>query len=119
MPDDDPVERRRADRIELLGALQGEVMLSQHTAIRSLGRDGMQVETAFPLQVDSLHDFRVSLGNHSVVVKGRVAYARISDVDQDIVRYEVGVEFVAPPDHVTAALEAFVDHVQRQRRGGP
>ena len=54
----------------------------------------MQVETGFPLQLDSLHDFRLTLGDRSVVVKGRIAHSRISDVDQDIITYRSGVEFI-------------------------
>ena len=74
----------------------------------------MQVETSFPLQLDSLHDFRLTLGDRSVVVKGRIAHSRISDVDQDIITYRSGVEFIEPSERVAAAIA----RVRRRARQG-
>ena len=59
-------------------------MVFQPSAIREMSHGGMQVETGFSLQLDSIHDFRLTLGQRSVVVKGRIAHSQISDVDQDI-----------------------------------
>ena len=69
----------------------------------------MQVETSFPLQLDSLHDFRLTLGDLSVVIKGRIAHSRISDVDLDIITYRTGIEFIEPSERVAAAIAHFVD----------
>jgi hypothetical protein len=105
--------KRDSDRVELLGALQGEVMVFQPATVCQLSHGGMQVETGFPLQLDSLHDFRLRLGENSVVVKGRVAHSRISDVDQDVVLYRTGVEFVALSEHVATAISGFVDELAK------
>lgn len=75
----------------------------------------MQVETGFPLQLDSLHDFRLTLGNRSVVVKGRIAHSRICDVDQDIITYRSGVEFIELSERVAAAIAEFVDEIAGQK----
>jgi hypothetical protein len=91
-------------------------MIFQPTAVREISHGGMQVETAFPLQLNSLHDFRLSLGGKSVVVKGRVATAEISDVDQDVVTYRSGVEFVDTTDRVAAAIAQFIDGLQSSAR---
>lgn len=88
-------------------------MVYQPTAVCEMSHGGMQVETAFPMQLDSLHDFRLTLGERSVVVKGRVAHSRISDVDQDIVTYRTGVEFIELSDHVRAAIGHFVDEISK------
>ena len=88
-------------------------MAFQPTAVRQMSRGGMQVETAFPLQLDSLHDFRLTLGERSIVVKGRVAHSRISDVDQDIIIYRTGVEFVELSDRVADAIAHFVDKLAK------
>lgn len=88
-------------------------MVFQPTAVLEMSHGGMQVETAFPLQLDSLHDFRLTLGERSVVVKGRVAHSRISDVDQDIVTYRTGVEFIELSDRVKAAISLFVDEIAK------
>ena len=92
-------------------------MVYQPTAVLEMSHGGMQVETAFPLQLDSLHDFRLTLGERSVVVKGRVAHSRISDVDQDIVTYRTGVEFIELSERVQAAIAHFVDEVTRVPAG--
>jgi hypothetical protein len=110
-------DSRDSQRLELLGALGGEVMVYQPTTIHQISRGGMQIETAFPLQLDSLHDFRLTLGERSVVVKGRVAHCRISDVDQDVVTYRAGVEFVEPAERVALAIGDFIDLLKRRRHG--
>jgi PilZ domain-containing protein len=109
-------EQRDTERIEILGELQGEVMVFQPMAIKQISRGGAQVETAFPLQLDSLHDFRLTLGDHSIVFKARVAHCSISDVDQDVVMYRSGVEFIETPDRVSNVITDFIDAVVSGRR---
>ena len=107
---------RDAERIQILGDLHGEVMVFQPMTIREMSRGGAQVETGFPLQLDSLHEFRLTLGDRSVVVKGRVAHCSISDVDQEIVTYRSGVEFVEPADRVHSVISGFIDAIKDGRR---
>jgi len=109
-------DKRDTERIEILGELRGEVMVFQPMAIREISRGGAQVETAFPLQLDSLHDFRLTLGDSSVVLKGRVAHCSISDVDQEVVLYRSGVEFIEPPDRVASVIAHFIDAITNGRR---
>lgn len=90
-------------------------MVFQPTAVRQISRGGMQVETAFPLHLDSLHDFRLSLGNKSIVIKGRIAHCRISDVDQDVVVYRSGIEFIEPSERVAAVIEEFLATIAREQ----
>ena len=73
--------KRDSERIQILGDLHGEVMIYQPMTIREISRDGAQVETGFALHLDSLHEFRLTLGDQSVVVLGRVAHWHISDVE--------------------------------------
>lgn len=93
-------------------------MVFQPTAVLQMSHGGMQVETAFPLQLDSLHDFRLTLGDRSIVVKGRVAHSRISDVDQDIVTYRTGVEFIELSERVQAAIALFVGEITKASTAG-
>ena len=111
-------ERRNTERIDLLGTVPGDVLVVQATEIRQISIGGMLVETRFPLQVDSLHEFRLVLGDPSVVVKGRVAHSRISDVVQDAVFYQSGIEFVTPSAVVTAAIARYIDELKAHREGG-
>ena len=62
---------RDEERIEILGELHGEVVVFQPMAIREISRGGAQVETSFPLQLDSLHELRLTLADRSVILKAR------------------------------------------------
>jgi hypothetical protein len=115
MPDSHD-EKREEERVEILGELHGEVMVFQPIAIKEISVGGAQVETIFPLQIDSLHDFRLTLGDRSVVVKGRVVHCRISDVDQELVTYRSGVEFIEPSDRIATVIQDFISAIQAGRR---
>lgn len=116
-----PPDKRDTERIEILGELRGEVMVFQPLAIREISRRGLQIEVGFPLQVDSLHEFRLTLDERSIVVKGRVAHCRICDVEQGVVRYRAGIELVEPNPHAEAAIAAFMDAISadQARRSDP
>lgn len=110
--------KRDSDRLELLGGLSGEVMVYQPMVIREISSGGIQIETGFPLQLDSLHDFRLTLsGGRSLVVKGRVVHSHISDVDQDVIRYSSGIEFVEPAERVSAVIGEFIGILRSYRPG--
>jgi hypothetical protein len=109
-------DKRDTERLEILGELHGEVMVFQPMAIKEISPGGAQVETGFPLQLDSLHEFRLTLGDRSVVVKGRVVHCSISDVDQEVVRYKSGVEFVEPSERIASVVSSFIDAVRAGRR---
>ena len=91
-------------------------MVFEAMAIKEISRGGMQVETAFPVQLDSLHDFRLTLGDLSVVVKGRIVHCSIADVDQEVVVYRSGVEFVELSDRVAEAVTEFIQAIKDGRR---
>jgi hypothetical protein len=109
-------EKRDTERIQILGDLKGEVMVFQPMAIKEISRGGAQIETGFPLHLDSLHDFRLTLGDRSLVVKGRVVHCSISDVEQEQVLYRAGLEFIEPSERVSTAITDFIDAVTTGRR---
>ncbi len=108
--------QRDTERIGILGELNGEVMVFQPMAIKEISVGGAQIETSFPLQLDSLHEFRLSLGDRSIIVKGRVAYCQISDVDQELVRYRSGLEFTELSERVQAVITGFIEAIKDGRR---
>ncbi len=105
-------ERRTGDRTEILGGLRGEVMVYQAMTVRDISHGGAQVETAVPLQIDSLHDIRLALGDAAVVVKSRVVYCRIANVDAENVTYRSGVEFIQPSSGVLSVISHFIESVR-------
>jgi PilZ domain-containing protein len=115
-PPDPVAHKRDSERIQILGELRGEVMVFAPIAIKQISRGGAQIETAFPLQLDSLHEFRLTIGERSVVVKGRVAHCSITDVDQELVTYRAGIEFVEPSERVLSVIAEFIDAIKDGRR---
>jgi len=109
-------EKRERERIEILGELHGEVMIFQPLSIKEISPGGGQVETAFPLHLNSLHDVRLTLGDRSVVLKARVAHCHISDVDQEIVTYRSGIEFIEPSERIRSVIQEFIEAIKVGRR---
>jgi hypothetical protein len=84
--------------------------------ILDISKGGLQIETLFALQLDSLHDFKISLGERSIVVKGRIAHCHIGELKDGVVLYRTGVEFIENSDHAQSAIEAFVDALRLSRK---
>ncbi len=119
-PSDAPHNRRERARLELLGDLRGEIIVFQGMIVREISQAGAQIETSFPLQLDSLHEIRLSLGEHSVIVKARVVHSRISDIDSELVSYSSGLEFIDSSERAREAIRAFIERVKAERGGaGP
>lgn len=89
----------------------------QPVFVNEISRTGVTVESRFPLQIDSLHDLRLTLGDKSIVLKARVAHSHISDVDQVNVVYRTGLEFVEPSRHVSLAIVEFLEAARTKRSG--
>jgi hypothetical protein len=109
-------DKRDAERFKILGELHGEVMVFQPMAIKEISRAGIQIESSYPLQLNSLHDFRLTLGSRSIVLKGRVVHCSISDVDQEVVLYRSGVEFVEPSPRVVTVVLEFIGQLKESRQ---
>jgi PilZ domain len=103
---------RQSERIDLPAALHGEVLVFQRVAIRQLSLDGAAVETAFPLHVDAVHDFRLTLDEGPLVLQARVVHSHIADVGQDAVVYSSGLEFVQLLPPVARAIGAFLERLK-------
>ncbi len=110
----DPTRDR--ERVPVPSPLHGEVQVYQPMTILDVSFGGALIETLFPLHLDSLHDFRISLENRSIVVKGRIAHCHIEQLHDGIVLYRAGVEFVEPSEHVRAAIDEFVEALKAARR---
>ena len=83
-------------------------MVFQPMTILDLSVSGAQIQTTFALQLDSLHDFRLTLGRRSVIEKGRIAHCQIGELTDVAALYRTGVEFVDVSDHVRDAIGDFV-----------
>jgi hypothetical protein len=108
-------EKRDTDRVPLPGQVTGEITMFQPMVILNISERGAQVETSFKLHLEGLHDLRLSLGEQSVVVKGRIVHCQIGELTEGTVSYRTGIEFIQPSPHAQMAIEAFVE-TQRTAR---
>ena len=109
-PSDAPI--RAAERVPIRGARHGDIMVFEPLLVREVSTQGASIETSFPMHIDSLHDVRLTLGDISVVLKGRVAHSRVSDITQNIVTYRTGSEFIEPSIPVLGVLTSFLDELK-------
>jgi hypothetical protein len=105
-------DKRDRERVPLAGQVTGEVMVFQPITILDISRGGAQIETPFPLQLDSLHDFRLSLGTRPVVLKGRIAHCHVGELTETSALYRSGVEFVEPSEHAVNAIAEFIERLR-------
>lgn len=112
-------ERRGTPRLDIPGALAGEVSVLVPIAVREISLSGILVESAYPLIIDSAHEIRLHLGDRAVVVKGRVVHCRIADLGHELVRYTAGLEFMDLPPHVASAIDAYVAGLRQARASTP
>ncbi len=105
-------DRLDTTRVKIPGHLHGEVMVYQPMTVTEISRGGAQVETGFPLQLDSLHDLKLALGAISVVVQGRIVHSRVAEVEQAQVVYKAGIEFVELSERASDAISAFVTELR-------
>jgi hypothetical protein len=101
--------KRDTERVAVPAPLYGEVKVYQPMTILDISKGGAQIETPFALQLDSLHDFRLSLGERSIIVKGRIAHCHIGELKEGVVLYRTGVEFIETSGHVQSAIVHFVE----------
>lgn len=111
-------DKRDRERVPLDGQVRGEVMVFQPMTVLDLSVGGAQIETSFALQLDSLHDFRLSLGDRSVIVKGRVAHCHIGELTDVAALYRSGLEFVDVSEHARHAITDFI-RATRYSRSSP
>ena len=103
-------------RLQILGELRGEVMVLEPMVDpgdqpgRRPGRD--RVSPPAGLAARPAADPRRPL----VVVKGRVVHCSISDVDQELVIYRSGIEFIELSDRVYSVIAEFIDAIKDGRR---
>jgi hypothetical protein len=108
--------KRDNERVPVPSPLHGEVKVFQPMTILDVSHGGAQIETPFALQLDSLHDFRISLDDRSIVVKGRIAHCHIGELREGTARYRTGVEFIENSEHVQTALDHFDETLKISQR---
>ena len=110
-------DKRVSSRLEMLGYVAGEITVLAPIAIRDLSPRGAQVESSFPLLLNSIHEMRLHIGGDNLVVRGRVAHCRVADIGADVAVYRAGLEFVDVHEAVAQAIVRHLERMERERKG--
>jgi hypothetical protein len=108
-------EQREAQRVRQL-ALSCDVLVPLAAVVTELSTTGMQIETARPLHLESVHEFRLTLASSAVVLRGRVVHSHIEDVNGDLVTYVSGVQFVEISPAGAAGIAEYLAQLSNARR---
>jgi PilZ domain len=113
----DRTERRQGPRVNLLGEFQGHlVALDEEVRVLQLGRGGLTMAAAIPLQVDHHYDLQLTLGERGITVKARVVHMRTT-IDRDEFTYIIGMQFADLPADAAAAIDAFLTRNETPAEG--
>src|SRR5687768_14038549 len=101
-------QKRDTERVPVPGEVTGEISVYQPMIVLDLSERGAQIETGAAMHLGSLHDFRLSLRDLPVIVKGRIVHCQIGGLGDGTVLYRAGVEFIEVSEHALGAIRAFV-----------
>jgi len=89
-------ERRRAPRVDLVGQLHGQlVSMDIPINVREISLGGMSFQTPKPFEVNTRHEFMLTLGDGAgIVVLGRIAYCNKSVDRLSGEMFIVGLQFL-------------------------
>ena len=85
-------------------------------AITEIARGGVQVETPFAFQIDSVHELRLTIGKQPIIVKGRVTHCSVVDVVNESIVYRTGMDFVDLSDRLAEVIASFVEAMKGAER---
>ena len=107
-------DRRRSPRIEILDRIHGHVVsLDTPVRVGEMSLGGMSIQTSFAFPENSLHEFRLRMGDDSVVLlKGRVIRCREGVDAEGAGIYISGVQFVDDDPTDTTAVEGLIDKIK-------
>ena len=108
-------DRRRSARVEILGRVRGHaVLLDTAVIVRDISLVGMAIETPFEFALDTVHDFRLTLGDGAhVVLQARARHSRLLTGADDTANYLTGFEFI--DDDAAEGTPSVGDFVNRIR----
>ena len=106
-------ERRRAPRVDLVGQIRGELVSKDvPIRVREISIGGLSMETAEPFEVNSRHEFLLTLGDGAgVSVVGRVAYCRVEDRPGGKV-FISGIQFLDEDPSTVSDVSGLVKNVR-------
>lgn len=112
-------DRRRSARVDLLAELQGHVVtLDESIVVTQVSQGGLTIETTAPLSPKLTHEFRVTCGTRTSLVRARVAHSHVQ-MHGDNVSYQSGLVFVEPSHEAVEILQEILELAQQALRNSP
>ena len=102
------VDRREAARVEVEGALAGQVGLHLASRVLSLSPGGMMVRMPFRPQLGSVMTCTLEVGGVPVQVRGIVRDTHEEAPETESADFIVGLEFIDVPDETRTLIEAYI-----------
>lgn len=98
-------DRRKDERFDVVGAMWGVLELNEPARIENVSLTGALIDSPVSAALGSTHPLRLIVDGQEVKVEGLVRHVRgVQHLGREE-RYFIGVEFSAPPVHVTQAIE--------------
>jgi hypothetical protein len=86
--------------------------------VQQLSVSGMMIESEVALKPDSLFELEMQLGDNPFWSRARIVYLAEINVQDQALRYRLGVEFLGTPADQVHKLERFIRQ-EMQRQGAP
>lgn len=108
------MEQRRFPRVEVLGRVRGFLdSLDSPLVVREMSLGGLSIETAFPLEVGSVHELRLAVGESAWVrLRAEVRHCRKTSAPGTSPRFVTGVQFVDAAGAQGASVADLIDTIK-------
>lgn len=105
-------DRRARLRYEVVGVLRGTLEMSETVRVQNISSTGALIETATPVAVGAVQSIQMTLDGQSSRINSRVRHVTpLGHAPKT--RYAVGVEFVSPPEALTASVAGLIADADR------
>jgi hypothetical protein len=100
-------DRRSSPRVEMMGRMQGRtVALGLSVHVREISLGGMSVETAEPFELNSVHQFNLTLGDGATIrLTGRVLRTARVATEGHLVHFVSGIQFIDDENDVAGIIQ--------------
>jgi PilZ domain len=98
-------DRRHGERFDVVGALWGQLELTESAQIRNVSTTGALIDSPLPAALDSSQPLRLVVDGHEVKVDAHVRHVRRIPIERGTARYLIGLEFSSPPVSVVQSIE--------------
>jgi len=101
-------DRRNRPRFEIVGDLWGTLETVVGMSVRDIAPGGALLESAIPLQPESVHRVTVSYEGQLTPVSVRIRHVRGERTPDGLERYLVGVEFMTSSPLLQASIASWM-----------